>query len=147
MFLTNRHDLLSWVLCCFLQLEKPWPSCVCFVILPTVLSIQMRRNRLENGMRQNLSKGLTQALQRAFNDSNIRVQVCIACFLHVASRYMMIGCQILFLNHPSQWNREVKLHCGKAACKAYMKHTSYWSGSESYGDMHFQPLCARRNEK
>ncbi|XP_056596265.1 LOW QUALITY PROTEIN: UPF0606 protein KIAA1549L [Triplophysa dalaica] len=43
--------------------------------LKTVLSIQMRRNRLENGMRQNLSKGLTQALQRAFNDSNIRVQL------------------------------------------------------------------------
>ncbi|XP_057185738.1 UPF0606 protein KIAA1549L isoform X2 [Triplophysa rosa] len=41
----------------------------------TVLSIQMRRNRLENGMRQNLSKGFTQALQRAFNDSNIRVQL------------------------------------------------------------------------
>nr|XP_055049072.1 UPF0606 protein KIAA1549L isoform X1 [Misgurnus anguillicaudatus]XP_055049073.1 UPF0606 protein KIAA1549L isoform X1 [Misgurnus anguillicaudatus]XP_055049074.1 UPF0606 protein KIAA1549L isoform X1 [Misgurnus anguillicaudatus] len=43
--------------------------------LKTVLSIQMRRNRLENGMRQNLSKGFTQALQRAFNDSNIRVQL------------------------------------------------------------------------
>ncbi|XP_051545181.1 UPF0606 protein KIAA1549L-like isoform X2 [Myxocyprinus asiaticus] len=43
--------------------------------LKTVLSIQMRRNRLEAGMRQNLSKGFTQALQRAFNNSSIRVQL------------------------------------------------------------------------
>ncbi|XP_016358552.1 UPF0606 protein KIAA1549L-like isoform X2 [Sinocyclocheilus anshuiensis] len=41
----------------------------------TVLSIQMRQNRLEAEMRQNLSKGFTQALQRAFNDSNVHVQL------------------------------------------------------------------------
>ncbi|XP_065147757.1 UPF0606 protein KIAA1549L isoform X2 [Paramisgurnus dabryanus] len=56
----------SFVLSCNVT-ERLW--------LKTVLSIQMRRNRLENGMRQNLSKGFTQALQRAFNDSNIRVQL------------------------------------------------------------------------
>ncbi len=44
-------------------------------IFPLVLSIQMRRNRLETGMRQDLSKGIKQALQKAFNDSNVHVQV------------------------------------------------------------------------
>lgn len=55
---------------------------ICAVFFSPVLSIQMRRNRLEAGMRQDLSKGITQALQRAFNDSNIHVQVGgFACVL------------------------------------------------------------------
>ncbi|XP_030644388.1 UPF0606 protein KIAA1549L [Chanos chanos] len=41
----------------------------------TVLSIQMKRNRLESSMRQNLWKGLSQALQKAFNDSSVRLQL------------------------------------------------------------------------
>lgn len=103
---------------CSILKKKSRAPCVCFVILPPVLSIQMRRNRLENGMRQNLSKGFTQALQRAFNDSNIRVQVCIACSLR-DGRQMCLSC------HPSHWNRKVKwsaLHYGKAAFEAFMQY-------------------------
>ncbi|KAJ8413003.1 hypothetical protein AAFF_G00105850 [Aldrovandia affinis] len=41
----------------------------------TVLSIHMRRNRLEATLRQNLPKGLTQALQRALNDTTVHAQI------------------------------------------------------------------------
>ncbi|XP_036390736.1 UPF0606 protein KIAA1549L-like isoform X5 [Megalops cyprinoides] len=41
----------------------------------TVLSIHLRRNRLDNTLKQNLPKGLTQALQRAFNDSSVHAKV------------------------------------------------------------------------
>ncbi|KAI1889566.1 hypothetical protein AGOR_G00164230 [Albula goreensis] len=41
----------------------------------TVLSIHLRRNRLEATLRLNLPKGLTQALQRALNDSTVSAQV------------------------------------------------------------------------
>ncbi|GAA6065581.1 UPF0606 protein KIAA1549L isoform X1, partial [Tachysurus ichikawai] len=34
----------------------------------------MKRNYLENALRQSLGKGLTLALQKAFNDSNIHIQ-------------------------------------------------------------------------
>ncbi|XP_042157646.1 UPF0606 protein KIAA1549L isoform X2 [Oncorhynchus tshawytscha] len=47
--------------------EKTW--------VKTVLSMQLRRNRLDIIVRQNLSKGLTHALQRAFNDTNVYVQI------------------------------------------------------------------------
>ncbi|CAB1313528.1 unnamed protein product [Coregonus sp. 'balchen'] len=47
--------------------EKTW--------VKTVLSMQLWRNRLDIITRQNLSKGLTHALQRAFNDTNVYVQV------------------------------------------------------------------------
>ena len=35
----------------------------------------MKENRLERTMKQSLLKGLSQALQKAFNDSSVRVQV------------------------------------------------------------------------
>ncbi|XP_013867622.1 UPF0606 protein KIAA1549L [Austrofundulus limnaeus] len=41
----------------------------------TVLSIELRRNRLDLILKQNLSKGLSHALQRALNDSNANAQV------------------------------------------------------------------------
>ncbi|XP_039988128.1 UPF0606 protein KIAA1549L [Xiphias gladius] len=41
----------------------------------TVLSIELRRNRLDLILKQNLSKGLTHALQRALNDSTAFAQV------------------------------------------------------------------------
>ncbi|KAM3870239.1 UPF0606 protein KIAA1549L [Diretmus argenteus] len=41
----------------------------------TVLSIQLRRNRLDLILKQNLSKGLSQALQRALNDTSAFAQV------------------------------------------------------------------------
>ncbi|XP_056138347.1 UPF0606 protein KIAA1549L [Lampris incognitus] len=47
--------------------EKYW--------VKTVLSIQLRRNRLDLILKQNLSKGLSHALQRALNDSSANVQV------------------------------------------------------------------------
>ncbi|KAG7467912.1 hypothetical protein MATL_G00137230 [Megalops atlanticus] len=47
--------------------EKIW--------VKTVLSIHLRRNRLEMALKQNLPKGLSQALQKAFNDSSVRAQV------------------------------------------------------------------------
>ncbi|KAI1904592.1 hypothetical protein AGOR_G00007210 [Albula goreensis] len=47
--------------------EKLW--------VKTVLSIHLRRNRVDNTLKQNLSKGLTQALQRAFNDSSAHAKV------------------------------------------------------------------------
>ncbi|XP_072574243.1 UPF0606 protein KIAA1549L isoform X3 [Paramormyrops kingsleyae] len=43
--------------------------------LKTVLSVHPRRNRLDNILKQNLPKGLTQALRKAFNSSTIRVQL------------------------------------------------------------------------
>ncbi|XP_028813153.1 UPF0606 protein KIAA1549L isoform X2 [Denticeps clupeoides] len=45
------------------------------MLIKTVLSIQMKRNKLERLMKLNLSRGLSQALQRAFNDSTIHAQV------------------------------------------------------------------------
>lgn len=48
---------------------------VCTPIPPPVLSIHLKRNHLENGLKQSLVKGLTLAHQRAFNDSRIRIQV------------------------------------------------------------------------
>ncbi|KAJ8002795.1 hypothetical protein DPEC_G00162680 [Dallia pectoralis] len=47
--------------------EKTW--------VKTVLSMQLWRNRLDIIVRENLSRGLTHALQRAFNDTNVYVQV------------------------------------------------------------------------
>ncbi|KAF3689191.1 UPF0606 protein KIAA1549L [Channa argus] len=47
--------------------EKYW--------VKTVLSIELRRNRLDLILKQNLSKGLSHALQRALNDSNAYAQV------------------------------------------------------------------------
>ncbi|XP_071362370.1 UPF0606 protein KIAA1549L isoform X3 [Trachinotus anak] len=41
----------------------------------TVLSIELRRNRLDLILKQNLSKGLSHALQRALNDSTASAQV------------------------------------------------------------------------
>ncbi|XP_059190448.1 UPF0606 protein KIAA1549L isoform X2 [Centropristis striata] len=41
----------------------------------TVLSIELRRNRLDLILKQNLSKGLSHALQRALNDSTAQAQV------------------------------------------------------------------------
>ncbi|XP_049930224.1 UPF0606 protein KIAA1549L [Epinephelus moara] len=41
----------------------------------TVLSIELRRNRLDLILKQNLSKGLSHALQRALNDSTANAQV------------------------------------------------------------------------
>ncbi|CAG5958550.1 unnamed protein product [Menidia menidia] len=41
----------------------------------TVLSIELRRNRLDLILKHNLSKGLSHALQRALNDSNAYAQV------------------------------------------------------------------------
>ncbi|RVE72044.1 hypothetical protein OJAV_G00057950 [Oryzias javanicus] len=41
----------------------------------TVLSIELRRNRLDLILKQNLSKGLSHALQRALNDSSAVAQV------------------------------------------------------------------------
>ncbi|XP_053175490.1 UPF0606 protein KIAA1549L [Scomber japonicus] len=41
----------------------------------TVLSIEMRRNRLDLILKQNLSKGLSHALQRALNDTTVFAQV------------------------------------------------------------------------
>uniref|UniRef100_UPI0037E8A959 UPF0606 protein KIAA1549L isoform X2 n=1 Tax=Semicossyphus pulcher TaxID=241346 RepID=UPI0037E8A959 len=41
----------------------------------TVLSIELRRNRLDIILKQNLSKGLSHALQRALNDSSAYAQV------------------------------------------------------------------------
>ncbi|XP_034734193.1 UPF0606 protein KIAA1549L isoform X2 [Etheostoma cragini] len=41
----------------------------------TVLSIELRRNRLDLILKQNLSKGLSHALQRALNDSTAYAQV------------------------------------------------------------------------
>ncbi|XP_064192227.1 UPF0606 protein KIAA1549L isoform X2 [Anguilla rostrata] len=41
----------------------------------TVLSIHQRRNRLENMLRQNLPKALTQVLQKALNDSGVHAQI------------------------------------------------------------------------
>ncbi|XP_056454688.1 UPF0606 protein KIAA1549L [Gadus chalcogrammus] len=47
--------------------EKYW--------LKTVLSIQLRRNRLDLILKQNLAKGLSHALQRALNDTNASAQM------------------------------------------------------------------------
>ncbi|KAL0968565.1 hypothetical protein UPYG_G00268570 [Umbra pygmaea] len=47
--------------------EKIW--------VKTVLSMQLWRNRLDIIVKENLSKGLTHALQRAFNDTMVHVQV------------------------------------------------------------------------
>ncbi|XP_029697831.1 UPF0606 protein KIAA1549L isoform X2 [Takifugu rubripes] len=47
--------------------EKHW--------LRTVLSIELRRNRLDLILKQNLAKGLSHALQRALNDSTAQAQV------------------------------------------------------------------------
>lgn len=41
----------------------------------TVLSIELRRNRLDLILKQNLAKGLSHALQRALNDTAAAVQV------------------------------------------------------------------------
>lgn len=41
----------------------------------TVLSIELRRNCLDLILKQNLSKGLSHALQRALNDSTAYAQV------------------------------------------------------------------------
>ncbi|KAK3570625.1 hypothetical protein QTP86_023809 [Hemibagrus guttatus] len=41
----------------------------------TVLSIHIRRNRLDNILKQNLLKGLTLALAKALNDSGVRPQI------------------------------------------------------------------------
>ncbi|GAA6076146.1 UPF0606 protein KIAA1549L isoform X1, partial [Tachysurus ichikawai] len=41
----------------------------------TVLSIHIRRNRLDNILKQNLLKGLTLALTKALNDSGVRPQI------------------------------------------------------------------------
>ncbi|XP_034033108.1 UPF0606 protein KIAA1549L isoform X2 [Thalassophryne amazonica] len=41
----------------------------------TVLSIELRKNRLDLILRQNLSKGLSHALQRALNDTSVYAQV------------------------------------------------------------------------
>ncbi|MCJ8733646.1 hypothetical protein PDJAM_G00226010 [Pangasius djambal] len=41
----------------------------------TVLSIHIRRNRLDNILKQNLPKGLTLALAKALNDSGVRAQI------------------------------------------------------------------------
>ncbi|XP_053091047.1 UPF0606 protein KIAA1549L isoform X10 [Pangasianodon hypophthalmus] len=41
----------------------------------TVLSIHIRRNRLDNILKQNLPKGLTLALAKALNDSGARAQI------------------------------------------------------------------------
>lgn len=46
--------------------------------LPTVLSIELRRNRLDLILKQNLSKGLSHALQRALNDSTAHAQVSVS---------------------------------------------------------------------
>ena len=43
----------------------------------TVLSIELRRNRLDLILKQNLSKGLSHALQRALNDSTAYAQVSV----------------------------------------------------------------------
>ena len=68
--------------------------CVCVLSPPPVLSIQMKRNRLESGMRQSLSKGLTLALQRAFNDSSVRIQVGItaACAYWIMNQIALPRC-------------------------------------------------------
>ncbi|MFT7806792.1 UPF0606 protein KIAA1549L homolog isoform X3 [Arapaima gigas] len=41
----------------------------------TVLSVHLRRNRIDNALKQNLPKGLTQALRKAFNSSSVHAQV------------------------------------------------------------------------
>ncbi|XP_017322272.1 UPF0606 protein KIAA1549L isoform X5 [Ictalurus punctatus] len=41
----------------------------------TVLSVHIRRNRLDNILKQNLPKGLTLALTKALNDSGVRAQI------------------------------------------------------------------------
>ncbi|KAK1804592.1 hypothetical protein P4O66_020586 [Electrophorus voltai] len=41
----------------------------------TVVAIQMKRNRLEDGLKQSLARGLSLAVQRAFNDSSVRVEL------------------------------------------------------------------------
>ncbi|XP_028812352.1 UPF0606 protein KIAA1549L isoform X2 [Denticeps clupeoides] len=41
----------------------------------TVLSIHLRRNRLDSVLKQNLPRGLTQALRKALNDSVVHAQV------------------------------------------------------------------------
>lgn len=52
----------------------------------TVLSIELRRNRLDLILKQNLSKGLSHALQRALNDSNAHAQVSIVFTVATGSR-------------------------------------------------------------
>ncbi|KAK1161728.1 UPF0606 protein KIAA1549L-like isoform X4 [Acipenser oxyrinchus oxyrinchus] len=41
----------------------------------TVLSLKLRRNRVDDALKQNLRTGLTQALQNAFNNSAVHVQI------------------------------------------------------------------------
>ncbi|KAM4572359.1 UPF0606 protein KIAA1549L isoform 2-T2 [Odontesthes bonariensis] len=56
--------------------EAPLPCNVTEMFwVRTVLSIELRRNRLDLILKQNLSKGLSHALQRALNDSNASAQV------------------------------------------------------------------------
>ncbi|XP_063052111.1 UPF0606 protein KIAA1549L [Engraulis encrasicolus] len=45
------------------------------MLVKTVLSIQMNENRLERTTKLNLVKGLSKALQKALNDSGVRVQI------------------------------------------------------------------------
>lgn len=47
------------------------------VLFDAVLSIELRRNRLDLILKQNLSKGLSHALQRALNDSTVHAQVSV----------------------------------------------------------------------
>ncbi|KAJ8248949.1 hypothetical protein GJAV_G00229530 [Gymnothorax javanicus] len=41
----------------------------------TILSVSAQRNRLDDSLKLNLPKGLSQALQRAFNDSSVQAKV------------------------------------------------------------------------
>lgn len=64
---------------------------ICNCLFPSkVLSVQLWRNRLDIMTRQNLSKGLTHALQRAFNDTNVYVQVRIILHSTLCVRMLLL---------------------------------------------------------
>lgn len=72
----------------------------------TVLSIELRRNRLDLILKQNLSKGLSHALQRALNDSTASAQVSLTSPGSGQGRWL-IKHSSLARNHRSTTSKQV----------------------------------------
>ncbi|XP_045071047.1 UPF0606 protein KIAA1549L isoform X1 [Coregonus clupeaformis] len=69
--------------------EKIW--------VKTILTIHVRRNRLDSIQRQNLRRGLTQALRRALNDTTAQAQVeTVFGSPNVTVGYHVIGADIVY---------------------------------------------------
>ncbi|XP_051513272.1 UPF0606 protein KIAA1549L-like [Myxocyprinus asiaticus] len=65
--------------------------------IKTVLSIQLRRSRLDSILKQNLPRGLTQALKKALNDSTVQAKIeSISSAPNVTVGYYVMGGGIVY---------------------------------------------------